>query len=315
MDRNLPYYDADSIVGLVSFGEAVDALRSYFSVPIAHADRLHLHAGTGEFLIMPAASATAGGVKLIGIQPANPARGLPIIQGIYVLFDMTIGAPIALMDGAALTTLRTPAISALATDVLARQDVTSVGIVGTGPQALAHVAAMRHVRATIVDVVVAGRTAAHVDQLVGTLRDQGLNARSGTFAQAAACDVVCGCTRSSGALFCAEQVRPGTHLNLVGSYRLDLREVASDVVAASTVVVDDLAAARAEAGDLHLAVVDGAWSWDLVRGDLHDLATGQLSRATNDEITLFKSVGLAAQDLAIAELVARKSGLVSKEEE
>ena len=84
---------------------------------------------------------------------------------------------------------------------------------------------------------------------------------------------------------------PGTHINLVGSYRLDLREVGADLVAASTVAVDDVAAARAEAGDLHLAVEEGVWSWDRIAGDLTDLASGRLRRTSADEITLFKSVG------------------------
>ena len=138
------------------------ALRTCFAASPSHVDRVHCRAGGGEFLVMPAAAGDAAGVKLVGIQPANPARGLPIIQGVYVLFDMRVGQPVALLDGAALTTLRTPMISALATDALARDDARSVGIIGTGPQAVAHVHAMRVVRPDIDQVVVAGRTAEHV---------------------------------------------------------------------------------------------------------------------------------------------------------
>src|SRR4249920_2224291 len=143
MQSTLPYLDADELFRLVPLPDALGALRSCFAAAPVHVDRVHTTACGGELLVMPAAAGDAAGVKLVGIQPANPTRGLPIIQGVYVLFDMRIGQAVALMDGAALTTLRTPMISALATDALARQDVSSVGIIGTGPQAVAHVRAMR----------------------------------------------------------------------------------------------------------------------------------------------------------------------------
>jgi ornithine cyclodeaminase len=228
---------------------------------------------------------------------------------VYVLFDMRIGQPVALLDGAALTTLRTPMISALATDALARADARSVGVIGTGPQAVAHVRAMRVVRPDIDSVIVAGRTPEHVETVVDELLASGESATVGSYADAAACDIVCAATRSDTALFGVGDVRPGAHVNLVGAYRLDLREVAADLISAATVAVDDVAAAKAEAGDLHLAVEEGAWSWDRIAGDLTDLASGRLRRTTRDEITLFKSVGLAVQDLAIAQLAARAAGI------
>jgi ornithine cyclodeaminase/alanine dehydrogenase-like protein (mu-crystallin family) len=310
MLSSLPYIDADELFRLVPLTDALAALRSCFAATPSHVDRVHSTAGGGEFLIMPAAAGDVAGVKLVGIQPANPARGLPIIQGVYVLFDMRIGQPVALLDGAALTTLRTPMISALATDALARADVRSLGIIGTGPQAVAHVHAIRVVRPDVDQIVVAGRTPAHVAQVVGELQAAGRSATEGTYADAAACDVVCAATRADTALFGLAEVREGVHLNLVGSYRLDLREVAADLVAASTVAVDDVAAARAEAGDLHLAVEEGLWSWDRIAGDLTDLASGRLRRTSPTEITLFKSVGLAVQDLVIAQCAASAAGIL-----
>jgi ornithine cyclodeaminase/alanine dehydrogenase-like protein (mu-crystallin family) len=310
MQSTLPYLDADELFRLVPLPDALAALRDCFAAKPSHVDRVHCRAGGGEFLVMPAAAGDAAGVKLVGIQPANPVRGLPIIQGVYVLFDMRIGQPVALLDGAALTTLRTPMISALATDALARADATSVGIIGTGPQAVAHVHAMRVVRPDTDRIVVAGRTPLHVARVVDELVAAGLSATAGSYPDAAACDIVCMATRADTALIGLSDVRPGTHLNLVGSYRLDLREVAPDLVAGSTVVVDDVAAAKAEAGDLHLAVQEGAWSWDRIAGDLTDLAAGRLERASADEITLFKSVGLAVQDLAIAQRAAAAAGIL-----
>jgi ornithine cyclodeaminase len=310
MQSTLPYIDAEELFRLVALIDALDALRDCFAATPHHVDRVHSSAAGGEFLVMPAAAGDAAGVKLIGIQPANPARGLPIIQGVYVLFDMRVGQAVALLDGAALTTLRTPMISALATDILARRDARSLGIIGTGPQAVAHVRAMRVVRPGIDEVVVAGRTEGPVARLVDELQAAGESVSAGTYAEAAKCDIVCAATRSDTALFGRADVSVGAHINLVGSYRLDLREVSADLVAAATVAVDDLAAAKAEAGDLHLAEQEGAWSWDRVAGDLTDLAGGRLARTSYGEITLFKSVGLAVQDLVIAQLAAAAAGIL-----
>lgn len=310
MQSTLPYIGADELFRLVPLSDALDALRAAFAAGPTHVDRVHCSAAGGEFLVMPAAAGNAAGVKLVGIQPANTQRGLPIIQGIYVLFDMRVGQAIALFDGAALTTLRTPIISALATDVLARGDARSLGIVGTGPQAVAHVHAMRVVRPELDRVVVAGRTSTRVDAVVAELRDAGESASSGNYADAAACDIVCAATRANVALFGLADVKPGTHVNLVGSYRLDLREVGADLIGAATVTVDDLAAAKTEAGDLHLAAEEGAWSWDRVAGDLTDIASGRVRRTSDEEITVFKSVGLAVQDLVVASRAAAAAGVM-----
>jgi ornithine cyclodeaminase/alanine dehydrogenase-like protein (mu-crystallin family) len=310
MQSTLPYIDAAELLRLVSLTDALDALRDCFAADPSHVDRVHAPAGGGEFLVMPAAAGNAAGVKLVGIQPANAARGLPIIQGVYVLFDMRIGQAVALLDGAALTTMRTPMISALATDVMARRDARSLGIIGTGPQAAAHVEAMRIVRPDIDRIVVAGRTEAHVARVVEELIALGETASAGSCAAAAACDIVCAATRADTPLFGRADVQAGAHINLVGSYRLDLREVSADLIAAATIAVDDLAAARAEAGDLHLAAEEGVWSWDRVAGDLTDLAAGRLARTSYAEITLFKSVGLAVQDLVIAQRAAAAAGIL-----
>ena len=112
------------------------------------------------------------------------------------------------------------------------------------------------------------------------------------------------------ALFDGTLVRPGAHLNLVGTYRSERREVDGALVARATVTVDDLGAARAEAGDLVLAVAEGLFAWERVAGDLCDLAAGRVQRRTPDEVTLFKSSGLAHEDLIVAELVTQRAGLM-----
>jgi len=295
--------------------DAVDALRACFAHrPLQIARSAHAAAG-GEFMLMPAVDEGVSGVKLLMIQPANAAKGEPVIQGIYVLFDASAGRPVALLDGAALTNVRTPAISAVATAALARDDVRTLGIVGSGPQAAGHIEAMLCVRPDISSIAIASRTRANADAVVARLiGDRALigdrEICSATFEEAAGSDLVCVATRSSEPVIHGAMIRAGTHLNAVGSYRTDMRELASDLVSSATVVVDDIEAAHEEAGDLALAVADGAWSWDQLAGDLADVSGGALRRRDGEEITLFKSVGLAVEDLVIARLVASRDGLL-----
>ena len=225
---------------------------------------------------MPAAAGDAAGVKLVGIQPANPARGLPIIQGVYVLFDMRVGQPVALLDGAALDN------SAHADDLGARhrRAGTTTTCAHSASSAPAHRPSHTFTRCASCDptsrmwsLPAAHRTtstASSTELVAG-----GESAIAGSYADAAACDVVCAATRSDSALFGLADVRPGTHSTWsvrTGSISARSPQTSSQ---RSTVAVDDLAAAKAEAGDLHLAVQEGVWSWDKVAGDLTDLASGR----------------------------------------
>lgn len=313
--KQLPSFDATDIARLTPMPVAIAALRECFAGTPTHIGRIPLAASGGEFMLMPAVDGDAAGIKLLMIQPKNAARGMPIIQGTYVLFDADAGVPVALFDGAALTNLRTPAISAVATDGLARQDARTLGIIGAGPQAIAHVEAMLSVRPELEQIVVSSRTPAHATKVVQRISDDTARfgsrpVRAGSYDDAAGCDIVCTATRATEPIVTATMVRPGTHINAVGSYRTDMRELATDLVAAATVVVDEVHAAHDEAGDLALAVADGGWSWDRLAGDLAVVASGALSRSRPDEITLFKSVGLAVEDLVIARIVASAQNLI-----
>jgi ornithine cyclodeaminase len=308
-------FDAREINDLVSMSAAITVLRDCFAKRPSHIARQQYGVAGGEFLLMPAVDADAAGIKLIMVQPKNAERGKPIIQGTYVLFDAEAGSPLALLDGAALTTIRTPAVSAVATDALARTEVNTLGIIGSGPQAFGHIEAMLCVRPTLNSIVLASRTRANAQSLADNLAARGalpagVSIRVGDYAQAAACDIVCTGTRATEPILNAAMVSPGTHINAVGSYRTDMRELSTDLVAASTVVVDDLHAAHDEAGDLELAAADGGWNWDRVAGDLAAVAAGQLRRQNDAEITFFKSVGLAVQDLVIARHVCAAAGLL-----
>ena len=308
--RSLRSYDLDDIRRLAPMAEMIEALRVAFAAHPKHIPRQHLHAGEGEFLIMPAIDPRTAGVKLVMIQPKNADRGLPVIQGTYVLFDAVEGRPVALFDGAALTLLRTPAASAVATNALARQDCRSLGLIGSGPQGRGHFAAMLAVRPHLDQVIVASRTTANASRAAQELSAPGVTVRVGDISDAAACDIVCVGTRSTEPLVTAAMVRPGAHINAVGAYRLDMRELAADLVDIATVTVDDLDAAQAEAGDLALAVSEQSFAWNRVRADLVSLSTGEWSRRSEHEVTIFKSVGLAFEDLVVARQVATKDGLL-----
>ena len=316
---DLPSFDASEVARSVSMVQAIAALRDRFARGPGHIARGAHPASGGELLVMPAVDGTVAGVKLLMLQPANAARNEPTIQGTYVLFDAALGRPVALLDGGALTRLRTPAASAIATDALARADAVSLGIVGSGPQAVAHVEAVLCVRPGIDRIVVASRTSANAAAVVASLREDtafehvtgGRSITTGSIDDAAGCDIVCVATRATEPVVTAAMVRPGTHVNAVGAYRADMRELSTDLLARATVTVDELDAAREEAGDLIIPASTGAWSWDRVAGDLRTLAAGTTVRTSDDEITIFKSVGLAVEDLVIASLVASQHGLLS----
>jgi len=300
---HLRSYDATMIGRLVSMTTTIEALRRCFADGPTHIERgAHAVAG-GEFLVMPAVDGGAAGIKLLMVQPANAERGEPTIHGTYVLFDADQGRPIALLDGAALTRLRTPAASAIATDALARNDATSLGIIGSGPQAAAHIEAMLCVRPGIERILVASRSADNAAAVVASITEPDRDVAVESIDRAAACDIVCVATRSTEPLVAAAMVRPGTHLNAVGAYRPDMRELSADLLAVATVTVDQRRAAEDEAGDLIIPTAAGTWSWDRLAGDLQTLSNGTTRRSSADEITIFKSVGLAIEDLVVARLV------------
>jgi ornithine cyclodeaminase len=264
---------------------------------------------TDDFLMMPAVSPAGIGVKIVNVVSGNRERSLPLIHGFYLYCDRETGVPTATLDGSALTTLRTPAASALAADLLARPDAATLGVFGTGVQARGHLEAMLVVRPGLDRIVVSGRTPeSSVDfvtdpKVVGLAGGRALVAAGSE--ETAGCDIVCGCTSSTTPVIPTHAVRPGAHVGLVGSYSMARREVDADLVNLASVFVDDRHAAAAEAGDLMVPAEDGEWSFDAVVGDLAELCSGRVGRTSDDEITLFKSVGLAAWDLIVASAVVK----------
>ena len=247
---------------------------------------------------MPAHGTGGLGVKLVTLAPRNPDRGLPFIHGVYVVFDPVTMAPEAILDGTALTTIRTAALSAAATDRLAREDASRLVVFGTGAQARAHALALRAVR-DLHHVAVVGRTAAGAHALATELRAKGLPAEAAEADAVRTADIVCTCTTSATPVFAGADLAPGVHVNAIGAYRADLRELDGAALRGALVVVETREAALQEAGDVIHAIAEGALTaGDLV--ELRDIVVGDAGRTRDAERTVFKSVGLALEDLAVA---------------
>lgn len=318
--------DADAI-GRLSMGAAIDALHvAMRSAPFPPTpQRAHLDVvATGdpsapgaedvvlepaELLVMPAAAHGWAGTKIVGLVPGNAARGLPLVTSSYVLLGPPGLMPAAMLDGAALTGLRTAAVSGLATRLAARSDARRVVIVGTGVQGRAHA----HAMAAVLDdvhITVVGRDSSAADALAERLRGElvvdgaPVPVVAGTLADARTADVLCLCTSSPVPVVGVVDLAPGVHINAVGAYRPDLRELTADAVAACAVLVETREAALTEKGDLLLAEQEQVWSRTDIRADLHEAASASV-RMRRDalERTLFASVGHAYEDLVVARAV------------
>lgn len=295
----MQFVDANTIRS-VPYQTAMDAITETFRSPAELVDRIGVSAPSGDLLLMPATSASATGVKLVTVTPDNAENEWPVVQAIYALFDGPTGAPRAILDGTALTTLRTASVSAIYSQVLARPDSTRLGIFGAGVQAESHIRAHVETWPDLTDITVTSRSAATARRLIERCSDVAVPIRAGSPEEVANADIVCGCTSATEPVIPTGAVRPGTHLNLIGAYRLDMREAPSNLMGKASVYVEDREAIRHEAGDIAFAVDDGAMDWSDVRGDLFELAAGSVRRSDDNEITLFKGVGLALEDLAVA---------------
>ena len=257
----------------------------------------------GQLLIMPSSTPHAVGVKALSVAPGNPDRGLERIQALYVLFDADTLAPSIILDGTAITALRTPAVSAVAIEALAPADVSSVVVFGSGPQAVGHVEAILEIRqpdrVTIVGRgLEAARAAAHQVSGLGVTASA-LSADDGHVAQVVAdSGVVVTATSSGSPVLEGEWVADGACVVAIGSHEPNRRELDSRLVGRSLVVVEDVATALREAGDVVMAIGEGTMTPQALH-PMTQLLTGHVTRAT-DRPNVFKSVGMSWEDLVIA---------------
>ncbi|MGW6406149.1 ornithine cyclodeaminase family protein [Streptomyces vinaceus] len=309
----IPQFGAAETAALLTPPEAADALAAVLRAgldPESCPQRSALPVpGGGELLLMPAAAGAYTGVKIAGVAPGNPALGLPRITGSYLLLDGPTLHPLALFDGAALTTLRTPAVSALALRYLAPAGrAPRLVIFGTGPQAYGHLEAVRHVREPA-GVVVVGRDPDAARRLAEHAGALGVPARTGTPADVAEADLVLCCTTAREPLFDGRLVAPGATVVAVGSHEPDARETDTALVRRAAVYVESRAAALREAGDLLVPEAEGAIGPGHINGTLSDLVAGRMPAAGEQGCPqLFKSVGMAWEDLAVAVAMYRAAG-------
>lgn len=306
------FVTAGEIDATLTWPTLIDALRAAFAgdavTPTRHHHRIARPDGDATLLLMPAWQAKAGGyagVKIVSVFPGNAARGKPSVTGTYLLLDGDSGEPLAALDGQALTAWRTAAASALAASYLAAPDARRMVMIGAGALAPRLVAAHASVR-PIADVAIWNRNPERAKRLATELDRPDLHvvATDDLSAAIAGADIVCAATMSRAPLLRGDWLRPGAHVDLVGAYNPAMREADDAAIARATVYVDTRAGALAEAGDIVQAIASGAFDETRIAGDLADLCRGDApGRGSAGEITLFKSVGTAIEDLAAAILV------------
>ena len=291
------FLDAEAVGALGPAGAVraiTDALRGGFD-PAADPPRIAVGLAHGQFLLMPSEAPSAAGVKVVTVAPDNPVRGLPRIQATYLLFDPDTLALRAALDGTVLTSLRTPAVSVAAVLPRLPDRPLRVAAIGAGPQAIGHVATLESVRpvagATTYLVRDPSRTPLDAVRLGSEPSDEALRTA----------DVVVCATSARSPVFDSALLRDDAVVVAVGSHEPDARELDARLLGRATVVVEDVATALREAGDVVMAIAEGAVTADdLV--PMRDVVTGAVVPSAGRPL-VFKSVGMSWQDLVVAEAV------------
>ena len=305
------YIDEAAIDGALDPVFMADALRDAFAgdivVPVRHHHDIHRPEGEATLLLMPAwtgASQTEAfvGTKIVSVYPMNGARHLPAVMGTYLLMDGTTGAPLVTLDGARLTTWRTAAASALAARYLARKDAAILTMIGAG--AMSPFLIRAHCAARPIErVLLWNHNPGRAHDLAAKLKAEGLPVEAVDNREAAIrqADIVSAATLTTTPLIEGAWLKPGTHVDGVGAFKPSMRETDDEVVRRASVFCDTKAGALKEGGDLFQPIRDGVIKAEDVKADLFDLARGtHQGRSKAEEITFFKSVGSAIEDLAAA---------------
>lgn len=270
--------------------------------------RLDVPAHNGVLLEMPAYADLDGGgalgTKIVSVFEQNARRGLEIVQAVYLLLDSETGVPLSLMDGRFITAIRTAATSAVATKYLSAPGPTRLAVFGAGVQAEFHIEAMIEV-ADVEQVMIASRSAEKARALAERVRAvHGLTCEVVSAEQAAAeANLICTCTSSPTPLFDSRLLTAGTHINAVGAFTPSTRELDTETVRRARVIIDAESAAGREAGEILIPISEGAIDASHVKSTLAEVVSGKVAgRESPSEITLFKSCGLAIEDLVTAGL-------------
>ena len=303
---------------LISLTDAIQAVEEGFrhyhrgqcNIPVRK--EMRIDENQGMFLFMPAFMKpdNAFGTKIVSVFPNNVQRGLSTIQGVYMLNDPTTGELLALMDGIFLTALRTGAASAVATKFLARRDAEMLAIIGSGGQAALQAAAICEVR-PISEIYVYDTNSQSAREFSETTsRDLNLPATpvNSSFEAVIHADIIVTATTATEPVFNGEDLKPGTHINAIGYQSPSSRELDTITMKKARIVVDTYEGCMAEAGDLLIPIQRGELSEADIYAELGEIVSGQKKGRSNDaEITLFKSLGFALEDLVTARAAYQKA--------
>jgi ornithine cyclodeaminase/alanine dehydrogenase-like protein (mu-crystallin family) len=316
----LRLFSAAEVVEALPMAEAIEGMKAAYALLSAGQAqaplRTHLAISDQDAtLIMPvympgAAAGEPGalGLKVVSVFNSNPPRGLPLIHALVLALDSDTGEPRAIIHGGALTTIRTGAASGAATDLLARPDASVVAIFGSGIQARTQLEAVCTVR-RVERVLVYSLMGA--EQFAAEMAGRGPvpNAIEIVSTPAAAvreADIICTATTARAPVFDGHDLRPGTHINAIGAFTPEMQEIDIETVRRSLIVVDSREAALAEAGDLIIPLRAGLISLDHIHAELGEIVTGtRAGRTSPEQITFFKSVGVAVQDGMAAQIILR----------
>jgi alanine dehydrogenase len=302
------FYSEDQVRSAVTADEVIRAIRSAFArgfATLRMPARTTLELDGAVLLVMPSydSALPAAGVKLVSV---SVGAG---VHAVYELLDPATGISIARMQANYLTDLRTAATSAVATDLLARKDAETLGVFGSGRQAIAHLTVLSSVR-KFKRFLVCGSGRSDLKAFCAKMKQEHALEIEAADAQTVAkeSDVICTCTTAHEPLFDGNWLRPGTHLNLVGAFQPETREVDDTTVKRAHVVVDTYEGALSEAGDLLIPMKNGTIPRSHIVADLHEIASGKKPvRESDESITLFKSLGCAVEDLVTAQLVYQQA--------
>lgn len=301
---------ANELARLAPYRDIVEALREGFrasyTTPVRHH---HETSPASTLLLMPGWSREWTGLKTVVVKTDNAALGLPTVQASYLLIDNATGETVAMMDGTEITRRRTAAASALAADYLARKDASRMVLVGAGALGRHFVRAHAAVR-PIKSVAIFNRSPAKAEALADELKADGVGAVavSGLEEAVRQADIITCVTTSTVPVVKGQWLKPGAHVDLAGAFKPAMRETDGAAVQRSRVFVDTRDGALAEAGDLLQARGEGKFDFASIQGDLFELTRGTVKgRGGLEEITLFKSVGTAIEDLATAIMVYQKA--------
>ena len=308
----------EDVAALLPMDEAIEVVAQVMKGVSARTAELPLRSmvpvgGGNRMGVMPGAIADPAcfGVKLVSLFPENSARGLSSHRGAIILFDADTGGAVAMMDASLLTAIRTAAASAVATRALAREEAETLAIIGYGEQAEHHLAAMLAVR-PIRRVAIAGRSAekaaGFAARAAADYPEVAFSSGTDLHAAVARADILCTVTASPSPIVMGDWVKPGAHVNIVGSSIPSMREVDDRMVERGAIWVDYLPSTLAQAGEIVDMIAEGSFRDSDIRGEIGTLLAGGIAgRDSADQITIYRSLGIAAQDLAAAHHVLQRA--------